>query len=135
MNNPCGRTRLASLVLLAAILGCSEPEIKRIERITGKAWDKARQASAQIGAELGLSGEDWKSTWNRLALPRLIEQRLRQDAALRGAEIRVQIEGDQIVLTGTVREETQRVRALEVIRSVDAQAKVRENLRIVGDQP
>jgi osmotically-inducible protein OsmY len=119
--------------MLAAILGCSEPEIKRIERVTGKAWDKARQASAQIGAELGLSEDDWKSTWNRLALPRLIEQRLRQDAALRGAEIRVQIEGDQIVLTGTVREETQRVRALEVIRSVDAQAKVRENLRIVGD--
>lgn len=135
MNNPRRWINLGLLLPLAWILGCSESEIKRIERVTGKAWDKARQASAQIGAELGLGADDWKATWNRLTLPRLIEQRLRQDPALRGADIRVQIEADQIVVTGTVQEEPQRVRALEVIRSVDAQAKVRESLRIVGDPP
>ncbi|MCS6975679.1 MAG: BON domain-containing protein [Gemmatales bacterium] len=134
MNREGSRVRPLLLLLgLLVCLGCSEQEVKKIERVTGKAWDKARQASAQIGAELGLDADTWKQTRNRLTLPRLIEERLRQDASLRGASIRVQIENDQIVLTGTVREETQRLRALELARSVPGGESVRDNLRVIGD--
>lgn len=133
MNRERSRVRPLLLLGLLVFLGCSEQEVKKIERVTGKAWDKARQASAQIGAELGLDADTWKQTRNRMTLPRLIEERLRQDAALRGASIRAQIENDQIVLTGTVREETQRLRALELARSVPGGESVRDNLRVIGD--
>lgn len=124
-------------LLVAAVFGsgCSEQEVKRIERVTGKAWDKVRQGGAVVGAELGLDLDNWQESWKHLTLPRLIEQRLRQDAALRGADIRVQIQGEEIVLSGTVMEDAQRQRAVQLTQSVQGVSRVRDALRLANDAP
>jgi len=122
------------LCILALAAGCSDKDVRKIEKVTGKAWNKAEKAGQQLGAELGLDLERAASRWEDLTLPGRVEQRLRWDQLLRGADIKVQIEQDQVVLSGTIASETQRRRAVELAESTDGVQNVREALQIKGDK-
>src|SRR5262245_23159795 len=104
----------SGIMLAILIAGCSEQEIGRIENVTGKAWDKAQSATSRITAELGIDAKDPLAKWEDGGLTRKVQQRLQWDQQLQGTSIKVQIESEEVVLTGNVKDEGQRQRAVQL---------------------
>jgi hypothetical protein len=120
-----------ALIVFAA--GCSDQEVSKIEKVTGKAWDKAQAMTQQAGAELGVDLYKSAGKWEESELLRRVRQRLQWDQNLRGSDIKVQIEQEEIILTGKVRDENQRQRAVQLAESTDGVQRVKETLQIVAE--
>jgi osmotically-inducible protein OsmY len=129
------KSRLWASALLLVLVGCSEQEVAKIEKVTGKAWNKAEKSAKHVSVELGLDLEGATTKLEDLTLPRRVQQRLQWDGLLKGAEIKVQIDQDQIVLTGSVRDETQRQRAVQLAESTDGVRTVKDILQIQAGAP
>lgn len=118
------------LLFFALVPGCSEQEVGKIEKVTGKAWDRARGATSQMGDELGIDLE-FPGKPDEMGLLRRVQQRLKWDQQLSGASIKVQIVQEEVVLSGNVRDESQRHRAVQLAESTDGVRKVKDVLQIV----
>jgi osmotically-inducible protein OsmY len=127
------RISFPGVMLALFIAGCSEQEIGHIERVTGKAWDKAQNATSRISAELGVDANDPLGKWEDGGLIRKVQQRLQWDQQLQGSSIKVQIESEEVVLTGNVKDERQRQRAVQLAETTDGVHRVKDTLQIVAE--
>lgn len=103
-----------------------------MREVGGKALSKARGLTDEVSEKMrrDLSPGRRNAAAQRELVHR-VEGRLRYDKALEGAEIRVEPGNDGLVLSGRVRSETQRRRALELAETTAGVAKVIDNLSVV----
>lgn len=123
----------AGIMLAILVAGCSEQEIGRIEKVTGKAWDKTQSAASRLTAELGIDTKDPLAKWEDGGLVRKVQQRLQWDQQLQGASIKVQIDSEEVVLTGNIKDEAQRRRAVQLAETTDGVRRVKDTLEIVAE--
>ncbi len=122
------------LILVAgfACAGCSGRDAERIARVSNKALERAstvtEAAGQQVAQRIGLSrpGDE------PIELSARVARRLSWDQVLEGAAIQVRADHQGVALTGTVRNEVQRQRAMDLAQSTVGVGEVREALEIAA---
>jgi osmotically-inducible protein OsmY len=97
------RRQLRYVLLLPLLLiGCDEQETAKISKVGSRALHKAETMATEAGEKLGLPN----------SLAQRVQQRLQWDKQLEGAKIEVKGEQGRVVLTGSLKTEDQRQRAV-----------------------
>jgi osmotically-inducible protein OsmY len=127
---PCQRAVLILLVC-AGLWGCSDQDADRISRVSGKALTKATELTTQARGRISLSLRNPTVSLNDTELGARVEARLAWDEALKGAKIKAEASGGEVTLTGTVAQEPQRQRAVDLAQSTLGVNKVTDRLELV----
>jgi osmotically-inducible protein OsmY len=90
---------LFSCLLLA---GCDDQETAKISKVGNQALHKAENLATEAGEKLGLPN----------SIAQRVQQRLQWDKHLDGAKIAVQGEHGKVILTGSLKTDDQRQRAV-----------------------
>lgn len=122
--------KLACLWGLLTTLGCSDNDAERISKVGGKALDKASDATLQAGDKLGVSLRGAKGNLDDWEVSSRVNARLKWDRHLDGASIQVQADKGGVTLSGSVKSEDQRRRAVEIAESTVGVEKVTESVEI-----
>jgi osmotically-inducible protein OsmY len=132
-----GKRRARWLVagLLLGLAGCSHQDADRLTRV-------ARRAAAKIEALTGGVGHQLPDGWQTLhvggdeaALESRVGTRLRWDRALAGATIEVRASGTTVELHGTVADDNQRGRAVELAGATLGVEHVTDKMELTAEQP
>jgi hypothetical protein len=122
------RARVWLLLGLAALTaGCSRQDTERLARIGKHLGARAEALTADCRASLG---SNWNGVGEDVGLGARVWARLRWDKALAELPIQVQAAGATIDLKGTVRDLTQRRRAVELAESTTGVEKVNDQLQV-----
>jgi osmotically-inducible protein OsmY len=123
---------LVGLALL--VTGCAKEDTERLASVGHKV---ALQAEALTGndGKLSRGWQAMRGEWSEPALDARVGLRLRWDNSLAGAQIQVTTSAGAVELKGTVRDLTQRRRALEVAESTAGVEKVTDALEVSAGQP
>jgi osmotically-inducible protein OsmY len=130
---PC---RLAALlaVLMVGGLGCSNQDADRLARAARCVGEKMETLTG--GADGQLAG--WqvvKANVNELTLDTRVSARLRWEKSLAGSNIQVTARDGVVELKGTVRDLSQRRRAVELAESTVGTEKVNDQLEVPTAAP
>ncbi len=123
------------LVVLLAACGCSRQDAHRLARVTRKAVAKVEGLTGGAPDRLTAGWQAMRAGWDEAALDGRVAERLRWDRALAGAQVRVQASGGVVELQGTVTNENQRSRALEVAEATVGVERVVDKLEIANATP
>ncbi|MCI0354695.1 MAG: BON domain-containing protein [Acidobacteria bacterium] len=125
---------LNALLLGAAALsaGCSGGDADRIARVSGKALDRATAMTENAGQRLGLALRGVKPGVDAIEVSARVSQRLKWDQVLEGTSITVHASERTITLTGTVTDEVQRRRAMDLAQSTLGVEQVQESLEVAA---
>jgi hyperosmotically inducible periplasmic protein len=92
--------------------------------------EKARQAGAQIGERVATGAAQAQRALTDGALTAKIKSKMALDDTVRAAAIDVDTVGGEVTLSGTVRSEAERVRALQLARETEGVTSVTDRLVI-----
>lgn len=120
---------IAILLCLLPAFGCSRQDSEGLARI-------ARKLAARVGDVTGeVKGTLGNGLLNlELGLEARVAARLRWDKSLAEAVITVTAQGNDIELKGTIKDQSQRQRAVELAESTSGVEKVSEQLQIADAQ-
>jgi osmotically-inducible protein OsmY len=113
---------------LLALSGCSDQDAAQIGKVSHKALDKARALTGMAGEQLGISLPPAKVSSEALEISARVQARIKWDQILDGAAIQIHAEAEGIRLTGTVKNEAQRKRAVELAESTAGVTSVQDAL-------
>jgi osmotically-inducible protein OsmY len=119
---------LPSLVTFALFSGCTDQDATRISKVSGKALKRAERLTGEAGEQMGINlNKVEKQVEKKLDVVKpdtdgqdvsqRVQTRLKWDDLLEGLTIRVRAEKGTITLSGKVRNEMQRRRALVLAES------------------
>jgi len=125
------------LVLLLLACGCSDADVDKISKVSGKAWGRARvtvnAADSRVRSGLAVSPSpmalERAATVDEDVVARL-DARLKADWALQGANINVGRSSRGVTLTGTVQSAYQYRRAGDLARSTAGPGVVQNSLEV-----
>jgi len=117
------RLRLFLLVLAGGIIGCNRQDSDCLTRIGHK-------LAAGLGEARGSLEVGWHGVVPAMGLEARVAARLHWDKALDGAVIEVKASGTEIELSGTVKDQTQQLRAMELSEATTGVDKVVDNLQV-----
>jgi osmotically-inducible protein OsmY len=124
---------LLAFVALAA--GCNQEEAERIVRIGHKLSARAESLS---GDQIGSLSKGWQAVrngWEETTLTGRVAARLRWDKKLADTQVQASAVGNVVELKGTVREASQRQRAVELAESTTGVEKVTDSLEVASPGP
>jgi osmotically-inducible protein OsmY len=132
--NPVNRGARTVLVfaLLAFLAGCDDREAASFRKVGAKTLAKVEALAGEAGSRLGVRLEETQAKVDHFTVPARVRARLRWDQALAGADVQVQADGAAVTLTGTVRTDEQRRRAVELAQSTAGVTAVTERLAVAG---
>jgi hypothetical protein len=129
MGNRLSKNRFVALVVFVLfVLGCNSSDQDHLARAAGKAREKIKDAT-------GESSRGLTTGWQSMALDARVSARLRWDKVLSNEQIQVQATGGMIELKGTVRDLTQRRRAVELAESTVGTEQVLDLLEVPTQEP
>ncbi|MBM4070684.1 MAG: BON domain-containing protein [Planctomycetes bacterium] len=117
---------------LLPFAGCSRGDSDCLARIARKVSCRVGDATAEIKNSLGTG---WQDVGGELGVEARVTARLRWDKALADAAIEVKLHDGEIELTGVVKDEAQRQRAIEIAGSTSGVEKVADQLQIQVAEP
>jgi osmotically-inducible protein OsmY len=126
---------------LLALPGCSDQDANRISRVSDKAWQRANKMGVEAGDKLGINvRQAGKQTQQKLdvikpqsdskELSERVLTRLKWDDLLEGLNIKVRADKGVITLSGSVRNEMQRRRAMALAESTKGVEKVLDSMEL-----
>ena len=127
-----GARPLVLCTLLAALTGCDDREAASFRKVGTRTLAKVEALASEANNRFNLRLEEAGATADHLTLPARVRARLRWDQALAGTDVQVQAEGGAITLTGTVRTDDQRKRAVELAESTAGVTGVTERLAVAA---
>ncbi|HEY3160805.1 MAG TPA: BON domain-containing protein [Vicinamibacterales bacterium] len=92
--------------------------------------EKARAAGAEIGEKIGVGAERASEGIEEGALTAKVKSKMTLDDTLDGSRIHVSTDKQRVTLTGTVIDERQHARALQLARETDGVASVVDQLSV-----
>jgi osmotically-inducible protein OsmY len=117
------------LTFVAVAAGCNQEDAERIVRVGHKLSARAESLS---GDQIGLS-KGWQAVrngWEETTLAGRVAVRLRWDKKLADTQVQALAAGTVVELKGTVREASQRQRAVELAESTTGVEKVTDSLEV-----
>jgi hypothetical protein len=124
-----GRWLLLGLTILGT--GCNRQDTERLARVGRRLVAKTEALAGDLRENL--SGGCWQgfcAAWEQAGVDARVAARLRWDKDLAGASVSVQASGGAVELKGTVRDLTQRRRAVDLAERTVGVEKVTDALRI-----
>ena len=127
--------------VLIALLGCTEQDAGRISKVSGKALQRANRMTGEAGEKMGINfHKTEKQVQQKLDaikpdidgqnLSQRVQTRLKWDDLLEGLTIRVRTDKGVVTLSGVVRNEMQRRRAVALTESTKGVEKVVDALEL-----
>lgn len=116
--------------------GDTDPDtaVERPVATTGEApaadTAKAREAGARIGETVAVGANKAERALEGASLTAKIKAKMTLDDTIQARRIDVDTEGDVVTLSGTVRSEAERARALQLARETDGVRQVVDHLRV-----
>ena len=92
--------------------------------------DRARAAGAEIGEKVAVGAQKAGETLEEAALTAKVKSKISLDDTLDGSRISVTTDDSRVTLTGTVINETQHRRALDLARETEGVATVVDHLSV-----
>jgi hypothetical protein len=124
-----GKTWLMlGLALLAG--GCSSGDTERLGRIGQKLASRGESITGDAGAKLTRGMQMARDGLDEPSLETKVKSRLRWDNIVGEAKIEVLAKGNDVELKGSVRDEDQRHRAMDVAQTTAGVEKVTDSLEI-----
>ena len=137
-------SRIARLLLTCALvsfLGCTDQDAGRISKVSGKALKRAERLTGEASEQMGINLpkvekqvekklDVVKPGTDGLDLSQRVQTRLKWDDLLEGLNIRVRATKGVVTLSGTVRNEMQRRRALVLAESTKGVDKVVDSMEL-----
>jgi hypothetical protein len=124
------KLRLALCGLGLALAGCSRHDTECLGNLGRKVLDHSHANTESLREKLELD-------FGRLAVPRglkeSVEARLTLDALLAGVKIEVRVTEEEVELRGTVKNEAQRTRALDITSTTVGVQRVSDLLKVQDD--
>jgi hypothetical protein len=105
------------------LAGCNRQDADHLSRI-------GQKLAAGLGDVKESLAVGWHGVVPAMGLQARVEARLYWDKALADAAIEVKANGNEIELTGTVKDQTQQHRAVELAETTSGVEKVVENLQV-----
>jgi osmotically-inducible protein OsmY len=124
---------VVSLALLCC--GCSGEDADRLARIGGKLAAQAEGLAAQAEGKLALGWQAVQAQVDEAGVDARVAARLRWDKELAQAEIQVQVNDGAVELIGTVADEVQRRRAVELAEATVGVEQVVDALEVAPPEP
>jgi hypothetical protein len=119
-------------VACCLLQGCNRQDTERLARVGRRLVAKTEALAGDLRENLSGGWQGLCATWERAGLDARVAARLRWDKGLAEASVSVQASGGAVELKGTVRDLTQRRRAVELAESTSGVEKVTDSLRIAG---
>jgi hypothetical protein len=121
------------LLMTATLVGCSDADAQKISNVSKRTLQRAEEFTTTTREKFkkSLRPPDRSSTSLDAALR--VQHRLRWDSSLQGTDIRVNLSGENLVLSGAV-QETQRQRAIEIAESTVGVGKVVDTMQLAAKQ-
>jgi hyperosmotically inducible protein len=91
---------------------------------------RAREAGAQIGEKVAVGANEAQRAVGNAGLTAKIKAKMALDDSIKAAAIDVDTDGSVVTLTGTVRSEAERTRALQLARETDGVTHVVDRLSV-----
>jgi osmotically-inducible protein OsmY len=137
-------SRIAKVMLSCALLpllGCTDQDVSRISKVSGKALKRAERLTDEAGEQMGINFnkvekqveqkiEVVKPETDLQDLSQRVQTRLKWDDLLEGLSLRVRNDKGTITLSGKVRNEIQRRRALVLAESTKGVDKVVDDMEL-----
>jgi osmotically-inducible protein OsmY len=114
---------LCLIGLFLALAGCNRQDAECMSRIGRKVSAHAKSSAGEIGAKLDLGKRE-------PSLHEKVHDRLRFDKTLKDVVVEIQAKEKEIELTGTVNEDAQRLRAVELAETVVGVEKVIDSIKV-----
>ncbi|HLN33231.1 MAG TPA: BON domain-containing protein [Gemmataceae bacterium] len=128
---------LCLLLAVAASLsaGCNNEDATRMARVGRMVLAKAELVTQGADAKLARGWQAVHGGLEEAPLETRVSARLRWDKGLAQAEIQVHVEGSEVELKGTVRDEAQKRRAVELAEATAGVEKVTDALELPAQDP
>jgi hyperosmotically inducible protein len=128
------RRRASWLILatLTCMAGCSGEDTERLAHVGRKVVEKIETATGNADGKLLGGLTVMRGTADQLDLAGRVSARLHWDKALTDVKIEVSATGAALELRGTVREQAQKQRAVQLAESTEGVDKVTDNLEVVS---
>lgn len=91
---------------------------------------RAREAGAEIGEKVAVGANEAQRAVGNAGLTAKIKAKMALDDSIQAAAIDIDTDGSVVTLTGTVRSEAERSRALQLARETDGVTQVVDRLRV-----
>jgi hypothetical protein len=92
--------------------------------------DRARDAGAKVGEKMAEGANQAERAMADASLTTKIKAKMALDDMVKAAAIDIDTEGSTVTLSGTVRSEAEKTRALQLARETDGVTQVIDHLRI-----
>jgi hypothetical protein len=119
-------------VLTALVSGCTQQDTERLGRVGRRLAAKTETLTGTCKDGLASSWQGCGSSGDESGLKHRVQERLKWDSHLQGAEIEVNASGSTVGLKGNVRDLTQRRRAVELAETTVGVEKVNDELHMPG---
>jgi osmotically-inducible protein OsmY len=113
---------------------CEQQDAERLARVARKAEENAQAVTGVAEGKLNNGLQAVRAGWDEMALDARVAMRLRWDKALGETHIQVHVDGNAILLKGTVSQEDQKRRAVELAEATVGVDKVTDAL-LVATEP
>lgn len=91
---------------------------------------RAREAGAEVGEKVAVGANEAQRAVENAGLTAKIKAKMALDDSIQATAIDIDSDGSVVTLTGTVRSEAERSRALQLARETDGVTQVVDRLRI-----
>jgi osmotically-inducible protein OsmY len=123
------------LGLVLGVGGCSHEDADRLARVGRKVAAKLEGVSGGAQEKLADGWQAVRGGWEDVALDARVAARLRWDKALGGTRIEVRATGGVVELRGSVGNDNQRRRAVEVAETTTGVERVTDALELTAPEP
>jgi hyperosmotically inducible periplasmic protein len=93
---------------------------------------RAREAGAQIGEKVAVGANEAQRAVGNASLTAKIKAKMALDDSIEAAAIDIDTDGSVVTLSGTVRSDAERSRALQLARETEGVSQVVDRLRVGG---
>jgi osmotically-inducible protein OsmY len=132
-----GKRWLTGLLLMAVMgpCGCNHQDADRLARVGRKVAAKFEGVSGGAQEKLADGWQAVRGGWEDVALDARVATRLRWDKALGGTRIEVRATGGVVELRGSVGNDNQRRRAVEVAETTTGVDRVTDGMEVTAQEP
>ena len=128
-----GKGRKWLLIALLGVGGCAKQDADRLAHIAQKTGQKLDHLTGGMRSKVAGGWHAARGSLGEATLDSRVETRLKWDKALANADIQAKTTAPGVVeLKGTVADETQRQRAIDLANSTDGVASVTDSLEVAG---
>jgi hypothetical protein len=120
------------LALVALIGGCNREDSERLARVGKRGAHRLEKLTEHMRQQLQSSLPVDGLSLHELRLAARVNARLRWEKGLEGATIEARAIGNEVELRGTIQEEGQRQRAVELAESTVGVEKARDKLEVMS---